>query len=860
MNIFDRREFMQAAAVGVFAVAANASAAEPAMMAESTATQPAAPWAPRAQQFRLHLIPNAHIDAAWLWPWEEGASEVMSTFRSMLEEMRRTPAFTFTASAAQYYQWVAETDPAMLKEIRQRVDEGRWGIVGGWWIEPDVNMPNGEALIRQGLYAQQIFQRLFGRTVRVGYNPDSFGHPATLPQILNLQRMQAYVFWRPHPDEKQLPADLFWWEGPDGTRVLAFRILDSYVDWGSVEPRIRQFVAQLHEPTTDLMDFIGAGDHGGGATRENVASVEAVQKQPGAPTLIFSTPERYFDEIRSKEKLDLPVVRDDLQHTFVGCYTAMSEIKKNNRQAELLLMAGERICALAATVADYEYPREAFSSAWKKVLLMQFHDSLSGTARPEHYVTSRNAYGYAMETATYSLYRAAAKIAWQVPAEDSESAYLVVFNPHAWPATLDVEYDLDWTPSEPSVLRNSRGDCIEHQWTQASVVDAWTYVPKTGERNKLVFKAPLPSFGYEQFRLQHAPSGVAGNSRVSATAAVMENEHFRLVFLEDGSVDLFDKEVGRHVFQTEKGGQRGLVMEDQNDTWGNGVQAYNKEIGSFDRPSFRVLENGPVRAKVRVRTFYGGSTLETDWLLYAGTRTVETRVTLDWHERHKLLKFSYPVDVDAPQATYEIAYGHIVRKTEGLEDPGQRWVDLSGTRSSEKYGLAVVNDAKYGYSVERSDLRVSIVRGVVYAWEEPSVGKLKPDGEYHWQDQGTQTFRTWLAPHRGSWQNAGLVRLTDEFTGPVPVVYQGIHPGTRPQSASFLSVDVPNVVVTVVKKAEEGEDLILRCYETAGRPTTATLELALAKRRWTGSFRPSEIKTLRVMLASGQIREVDALE
>ena len=152
--------------------------------------------------------------------------------------------------------------------------------------------------------------------------------------------MQAYVFWRPHPDEKQLPADLFWWEGPDGTRVLAFRILDSYVDWGSVEPRIRQFVAQLHEPTTDLMDFIGAGDHGGGATRENVASVEAVQKQPGAPTLIFSTPERYFDEIRSKKKLDLPVVRDDLQHTFVGCYTAMSEIKKNNRQAELLLMAG----------------------------------------------------------------------------------------------------------------------------------------------------------------------------------------------------------------------------------------------------------------------------------------------------------------------------------------------------------------------------------------------------------------------------------------------------------------------------------------------------------------------------------------
>lgn len=862
MNHLDRRKFLQTSAAALLVAADRNAAAEQANAAEATSAQPNPAWPPKSKQYRIHMIANAHIDAMWLWPWQEGASIVMSTFRSVLQQMRENPDFTYTASAAQYYEWVAETDPKMLEEIRQRVEEGRWSIVGGWWIEPDVNMPNGEALIRQGLYGQKVFQRLFGRTVRVGYNPDSFGHPGTLPQILKLQRMEDYVFWRPQPDNKQLPADLFWWEGPDGTRVLVFRILYSYADFGSVETRLRKIVEEMREPTTDLMDFYGVGDHGGGATKLNIASIQGVRNQPGAPTLILSTPDHYFEEVRLKPGLELPVVHDDLQHEFVGCYTAMSEIKKNNRQAELLLMAGEKLSALASVVAGYEYPRQAFDAAWKKVLFMQFHDSLSGTARPEHYVTARNAYGYAMDVASYSLYRAAEKIVWQVPADDPESSYLVVFNPHAWPATLDVEYDLDWTPAEPSFVEDTRGERVAHQWTQASVVDAYTWWPKSGERNKLLFRAPLPAFGYQQFRLRHAKSASESNSAVHATAQGIENEYLRVRFLEDGSIDVFDKDVGQHLFQQGMGGQRGVVVDDPSDTRGNGVQAYNNAVGAFGQVRCHVLENGPVRACVRVYTAYGASSLQTDWLLYAGTRNLEARVTLDWHEHMRMLKFSYPVDIEEAQPTYEIAYGHIVRKNEGLEDPGQRWVDVSGRRGNRIYGLATINDAKYGYSVQGSDLRVSIARGVVYAWENPTptANKLNPGVEYHWQDQGLQSFRILLVPHGGTWQDAGVVRAAEEFTTAVPVVYQGIHPGTRPQSVSFLSVDVPNVVVSVLKKAEDGEDLIVRCFETAGQSTIATLDLQLVKQRWKGSFRASEIKTLRVPVTGGEIREVDALE
>jgi alpha-mannosidase len=554
----------------------------------------------------------------------------------------------------------------------------------------------------------------------------------------------------------------------------------------------------------------------------------------------------------------LPVVADDLQHHSVGCYTAVSEIKKNNRVAEAALVTGEKLAALSSVVAGLEYPRADFTAAWKKVLFMQFHDSMAGTALPEHYEVARGAHEYALEVANQAIHGAAEKIAWQVPTQDPGSEYLVVFNPHAWDAMLNVEYDLSWAvpsqadqsaPQSSSRLEDERGNGVAHEWVQASTVIG---------RNKLVFRAPVPAFGYRQFRLRRVQPSAQPVSAVHATDKELENEHLRVTFGEDGSLSIFDKDAGAQVFRGGAGGARAIVLDDPSDTWSHDVRAYTKEIGVFSNARFRVLENGPLRARVRVWTSYGLSSLETDWLLYAGARTLEARVALDWHEHLKILKFSFPVDVQNPRPTYEIAYGYKVRRAEGDEDPGQRWIDLSGRRAAGEYGLAVINDAKYGYSVQDSEMRVSIARSAVFAQHKPY--KLDPKGEYIWQDQGKQTFRMLLAPHSGAWQEARIVRWAEEFTAPVPVIYQGIHPGSRPLSASFLSVDAPDVVVSVVKKAEEGDDLIIRCYETAGRPTKATLELGLVNRRWTGNFRPLEIKTLRVPLAGGEIREVNVLE
>jgi alpha-mannosidase len=809
--------------------------------------QNSAPWPAGAGSYRFHMIGQAHIDPVWLWPWREGLAVVHSTFRSALDRMKETPGFAFTASSAQFYQWVAENDPDMLREIRQRVEEGRWGVVGGWWVEPDVNLPSGESLVRQGLYGQLTLRRLVGRAAKVAYNPDSFGHPGTLAQILKLQGMNEYVFMRPMPQEKTLPANLFWWESPDGSRVLAYRIPVSYNDEGEVRARLERILRDLKPQEKALMAFYGAGDHGGGATRANLASIGEIPKQAGAPEVVYSTPEKYFAEMRQRSLEGVPVVTGDLQHHSVGCYTAESAMKKANRSTEIALLSAEKLAAIGALAWGAQYPREEFTSAWKKVLFLQFHDSLAGTALPEHYETTAPAgYGYARSVAERALDLALEKLEWSVPATDPDSQYLLAFNLQPWEVTSNLEYDLSWQPEEARV-EDDAGHGLPHQWIAGSTV--------TGDRKRLVFRTTLPPFGYRQIRIRKDADAPRAASDLRTEANSIGNQYLSVTAAPDGRIGILDKTAGAQVLD---GGAAALVLDDPSDTWSHGVKAYDRQVGAFANAAIEMIEKGPLRARMRVETTYGHSTLAIEWILYAGSPFLEARVWLDWHEQRKMLKFSFPVAVTAPRATYEIAYGNIVREPNGDEEPGQRWLDVTGTRGGGAYGLALVNDAKYGYSVLGNDMRLSVVRGAPFAHHFPR--QLDLSSPIQWQDQGAQTFRMLLAPHRGSWQDAGLQRVAEEFTTPQPVIYQGIHAGSRGPSGSFLAASPRNVMVTAIKQAEAGDGLILRAYESSGQSTPARIELRFLGKSWSGTFRPYEIKTLLFDPRSGTFREVNVLE
>ncbi|MFA5819852.1 MAG: glycoside hydrolase family 38 C-terminal domain-containing protein [Bacteroidales bacterium] len=845
-NHISRRTFVNRAAAGTAVVALG-----PVTNLFTNDMQQVVPWPSGATKFRFHMIGHGHIDPVWLWPWSEGISVVHSTFQSALDRMNETPDFTFISSSAQFYQWVAENDPKMLAEIRKRVDEGRWNIVGGWWVEPDVNIPGGEAMVRQGLYGQLTLQRLLGHRATVAFNPDSFGHAGTLPQIIKLQGMNNYIFMRPGPNEKSLPADLFWWEGADGTRVLTYRIQLSYGAGGPLKSRVERILSQNQDqPMKSFMAYYGAGDHGGGPTKESIRSIEELKTEKGAPAVFFSTLERYFKEIREEKNMNLPVVKDDLQHHAVGCYTAESEIKKGNRHSEAALVVAEKIAAIGSAAWGSNYPKRELTSAWQRVLFLQFHDSMAGTSLYEHSQAAREGYGYALDIAHQATYMSVQKLEWQVPAEDPASQYLVVFNPHAWEVRGNIDYDFNWgTMNKSSHVEDEHGNSLLHQWTSGST--------ETGSRKKLVVNIMLPPLGYRQIRLTQGdtlPDKVVAKAEENR----LENEFLRVQFSTSGAIGIFDKENGKELFSGGENGCKAVIIDDPSDTWSHDIKTFSKEIGAFENATIKILENGPLRATIRLTTTYGASTLTIDWMLYSGSRNLEAKVTLDWHEHLKMLKFSFPVDVEAPAATYETPYGHIERATNGNEDPGQRWIDLSGKRNGSTYGLTVINDAKYGYNVLGNDMRISIARSAVYAHHNPKVLDMK--AEHLWMDQGIQTFRMLVVPHKGTWKESNIVRITEEFITPSVVIYQGIHGGTMPKAGSFLAVDAPNVVVSAIKLSENGEDIIIRCVETFGLTTAATLDLRFADRKWTGNFRPCEIKTLRLDKKTGDIKEVNLLE
>ena len=345
---------------------------------------------------------------------------------------------------------------------------------------------------------------------------------------------------------------------------------------------------------------------------------------------------------------------------------------------------------------------------------------------------------------------------------------------------------------------------------------------------------------------------------VNVTENTIENEFVRVHLSYNGSIGLFDKVAGKELFAGGETGCRAVIIDDPSDTWSHDIKTFNKEIGAFGNATLKILEEGPLRGKIRSVSTYGKSTLTIDWTLYADSKNPEAYVTLDWHEHLKMVKFAFPVDVESPVATYETSYGTIVRATNGDEDPGQRWIDVTGKRGADTYGLAVLNDAKYGYNVIGNDLRISVARSAVYAHHNPKVLDMK--AEHLWMDQGIQTFRLMLIPHTESWQQNNMVRIAEEFMVPSVPIYQGIHKGTMPKSGSFLAVDAENVIVSAVKQSENGEDLILRCVETNGTAMAANLDLSFAKRKWAGNFRPYEIKTLRMNTRSGSIKEVNLLE
>jgi len=808
----------------------------------------------RAARPTVHLIGNGHIDPVWLWRWPEGLAEIKATFRAALDRMGETPGYVFTCSSAAFYEWVEENDPEMFREIRRRVRQGRWAIAGGWWIEPDCNLPCGEALVRQGLYGQGYFREKFGITCRVGHCVDSFGHAATLPKILAGCGLRGYVFMRPQQHENaEVPPLAFRWKADDGSEVIALRIPDSYNAWTpeALEEKIgRSLELAARTPLGDqVFAFYGVGNHGGGPTREMLRRIAAWQKQKEMPRLVYSSPEAFMEVAASRR---LPVWRGELQHHARGCYAAVSAIKTANRRAEEVLIGAEMWGAAALVVAGKKPHTAELKQGWKHVLFNQFHDTLAGSSVAAAYEDAQHQLGAAVHAAAAAANSARQAISWRIDTR-GEGAPLVVFNNQPFPCTGVVETeDVGFLAAEPEKgvmgLTDSSGSPVPHQAVEPHTICG---------RKRFVVQVELPPLGYTVVRQRVIPRNeskrLLGRSAVRTGRLVLENDRLRLGLDRRGYLVLHDRARRRPVF--DRAGGIPLIVEDRSDTWSHGVDAFRKVIGRFQRVRTRLLETGPVRGCLSAEYEWGDSQLRLDYLLGAGEGFVTVRGRVDWREQWQVLKLAFPVPLRAETWTAEVPYGTVKRPTSGEEESVQQWVDLSRGRR----GLAIANGAKYSCSAEPGEIRVTVLRSPPHAFHDPFTAE---DFSWHeFTDQGPQTFSLALVPHRGDWREAGVVEIARQLNRPPEVLSETFHQGPLAPADGFVRCEGKGVYIGALKEREAGGGLIVRAAEWFGRRRTARFEIPALGRTWTATFRGGEIKTFLVPESGrARVREVSMLE
>ena len=796
---------------------------------------------------KIHLIGNAHLDLVWFWQWQEGFAEIKQTFRSALDRMNEFEHYKFTSACSLYYMWIEKSDPDMFEEIKQRIKEGRWCVAGGWYLQPDCNIPCGESFARHALISQRYFKEKFGIIAKTGYNVDSFGHNGSIPKMLKNSGMDNYVFMRPGVEEKDLPQSLFEWESMDGSRVKAFRIPRFYnIDL----PRFEEFYkVATSEKEHDIMCFYGVGNHGGGPT---IALLDRMKRELGEE-YIYSSPNEYFEAVKDEQ---LPVVKDDLQFHAKGCYSACSRIKEGNRLAENAVLSTEKYSVMSKFLINTEYPSEDISRSWKDILFNQFHDILAGCGISESYTDASYFHSEAMAISQKITHFALQQISWNIDTMDGKklkpykvAGYpvaawkcddetigtpVVIFNSLAVPVRACVQIK-----EVPKYMTDNAGNVIPIQTVRAS---------KTNENNdkwNSIFTAKIPAMGYSTYRMYFENERNGGDKNpFTCNDFSIENELLKLTFDKKSGelVSIYDKENNTELIA----GSTKTVFVDEThcDTWAHNVKEFKDVVGVCENGRIKLIENGPVRAIIRSEMKFFDTTIIRDYILEAGSNVVKISAKIDFHEKHKMLKFSVPVNARNPKAFAKIPFGFIERPTDGSEQPCGEWIAMCG----DKCGIGMANSSKYSFDAYQNVLTLTILRGAIYC---DHYGERDEFCEF--MEQGIHRFEYSIFPFE-SFSDCEI--KAEELNNKPTVILETFHKGKLSCEFSGIEVSEENIIPTSLKQSEDGDGIVLRCYETENKDTD--VHISILEAEFDAHFSHNEVKTL--LIKDNKVTETDFME
>jgi len=637
----------------------------------------------------IHLVFNAHIDPVWLWPWSAGLDEVLATCRTACDLLDEYPELVFSRGEAWVYQQIERLDRELFRRIRRHVRTGRWEIVGGWWIQPDCNLPSGFALERQIRLGKEYFLDRFGRFPKIAYNVDSFGHAATLPGYLRAAGQDRYVMMRPQEHELQLPARLFRWRGyAGGPEVVTFRIARAYTTRAISLDHVRAALTELPAGVEHTMCFVGVGDHGGGPTRKQIEWCREHRSAIDGCELVFSSPRRFFAAIR-KNIPQLPVVTGELQMHAIGCYSVQRAVKTALRQAEHRLHQAELVSGRN---------RRHFAEAWQKVCFNQFHDTLGGTAIPSAYGQVDAQLGFAACVADEALQYALREKLRAVPDDPCQRLVLWNASEEAFADWVEVEPWLGyetWQPGDFQLVDEARRPVVVQLLQTEALV--------TG-KNRLLFQTRIPACGLRVLRIQRGGTVPPGRGQGHA---------------------------GGRQFPV----PRLVLVNDPSDTWSHGLDRYGEKPVASARWERRVVvDRGPLMSSQIQSGIIGRSPLRAEWRRYAGEEFLELRLQVHWSEKHKILKLVVPLPAQPRGRIDGILGGHLGRPNDGRELPVRDWSLFGAGRDR----LGILCPDVFAADATSRRVRLTLLRSALMAHHDPHPGQA---ARFRVSDQGIHEFR-----------------------------------------------------------------------------------------------------------------------
>ena len=823
----------------------------------------------------IHLVCNAHIDPVWLWEWEEGAAVALSTFRTAADLCEEFDGFIFNHNEAILYRWVEEYEPELFKRIQRLVKEGKWHIMGGWYLQPDCNMPSGESFVRQILLGRRYFEEKFGAIPTTALNFDPFGHTRGLVQIMVKSGYNAYLFCRPGQPECPLEQDEFIWEGYDGSRLLATRPYGGYGSvLGKVMERVNMFLSS-RPIDADAILLWGVGNHGGGPSRKDLQDLAELIRTHQQPLFTHSTPEAYFEALDQRRE-SLPVHRKDLNPWAVGCYTSQVRIKQNHRRLENELYAAEKMTCAAWSQGLMDYPVEDFNSVMRDLATIEFHDSLPGSSIKPVEEMALRIIDHGLETLSRLRARAFYALTQGQPAAKENEIPILVYNPHPFPvqAIVECEFNLPDFNRTPTF---SLATAYQGEQALPSQMEKELSSLNMDWRKRVVFSAELAPSQMNRFDCRLEVVSTRPKPEIQPQDGMIRFKTSELEAWINTHTGLLDRFCVNGVDYLEANACCPLVILDDPDPWGMRVHSFRNQIGVFQLLSpkdnlrfsgvqnpaleaVRVIEDGAVRTVVEAVMGYGDSFLCLRYKLPKRGTEVEVELIVYWNEKDRMLKLSLPTPYkeDGPRFLGQVAYGVAPLPMNGDEAVAQKWVAV--VSDSADGALGVINDGSYGCDFRYGELRLTLLRSAGYSVHPINERPLQPDDRFAARmEQGERTFRFWL--------NAGPVAACLEaidrqalLHNEKPMAISFYPQGGGENVLPFITLSDTVVQVSAAKKAEAGDELILRLFEPTGQARATTVSLPFAGMEKEVNLQGFEIRSLLVNLQKRTWREVNLVE